>query len=323
MNRIDRLTAIITFMQGRQRVTVEELSERYDISTRTVYRDLRALQEGGIPIGSEAGEGYFIASGYHLPPVMFDRNEAAALLAGDRLMQKWDHTELGKAYHNALDKIRAILPHREKEYFDTLDRHIKAFHYRNENEPEPDDRIFGFLQNAIYKKEVVRIEYFSPYSRETTRRDVEPMGLLLMGNHWYLAGWCRLREDYRSFRLDRFRKFSPTGIRISDTSGHSLQEYYEQYLHEEKDLREVVVRFGKEVLRYVGDQKYWHGWAWEEEVEDGVEMTFLCSHLEFFCRWLLLWGKGIKIIRPAEVEERVAVLSEELYHHYVTPAGTE
>src|SRR5690625_7233721 len=88
MNRIDRLTAIIIFLQGRKFVTVDELSDRYGLSARTVYRDLAALQEAGVPIGSEPGKGYFIVRGYHLPPVMLNRDEASALLAGERLMQK-------------------------------------------------------------------------------------------------------------------------------------------------------------------------------------------------------------------------------------------
>ena len=102
MNRIDRLTAIIIYLQGHQRVTVEEMANRYDISERTVYRDLSALHEAGVPIGSEPGEGYFIVKGYHLPPVMFDKEEAAALLAGERLMQKWSNTALGESYLSAL-----------------------------------------------------------------------------------------------------------------------------------------------------------------------------------------------------------------------------
>ena len=94
MNRIDRLTAIIIFLQGRKFVPVETLAERYSISQRTVYRDLRALEEAGVPIGFETGKGYFIMRGYHLPPVMFDKNEAVSLLAAERLMQPWNNNEL-------------------------------------------------------------------------------------------------------------------------------------------------------------------------------------------------------------------------------------
>lgn len=316
MNRIDRLTAIIIFLQGRKYVTVRELADRYAISERTVYRDLRALQEAGVPIGSETGRGYFIVKGYHLPPVMFDRNEASALLAGERLMQKWKHTDLGKSYQSALDKIRAILPPEDKEYFETLDQHIQAFHYRNKNLPRPDDHIFVFLQNAIFKKEILEICYESPYKREQTRRKVEPLGLLLMGNHWYLAAWCRLREDYRMFRLDRFLDFKSTGIHRSDPPGHTLKEFHEQNLHKEKELEEVTVWFAEDIIRYIGDSKYHHGWAWEKETEDGLEITFLTSYPEYLARWILLWGNGARVLNPTDVKARVKELVEELYIHY-------
>ncbi len=316
MNRIDRLTAIIIYLQGRKYVPVKDLSERYNISERTVYRDLAALQEAGVPIGSEPGRGYFIVKGYHLPPVMFDRNEASALLAGERLMQKWDQTEIGKSYLSALDKIRSILPPDEKEYFETLDKHIQAFHYKNENLPQPDDRIFVWMQNAIFKKEVIEICYESSYKSDKTTRKVEPLGLLLMGHHWYLAAWCRLREDYRMFRLDRFHDFKFTGIKLSEPPEHTLKEFHERNLDEEKELTEVTVWFEKDIVRYIGDSKYRYGWAWEEKKADGLEMTFLTSHPESLARWTLIWGNGAKILRPKSVKEKAKEFTKELYEHY-------
>lgn len=316
MNRIDRLTAIIIYLQGRQRVTVDELSARYDISNRTVYRDLRALQEAGVPIGSEQGEGYFIVKGYHLPPVMFDKDEAAALLAGERLMQKWSETKLSESYLSALDKIRAVLHSREKEYLDTLDKHIKAFPYPDEEHISTDHRVFVFLQNAIVKQEVVDIEYYSPYKDQFSQREIEPLGLLLRGNHWYLAAWCRLRTDYRMFRLDRIESYQKTLKKLPDPPEHTLKEFSEQSLREEKDLNEVVVKFDQEMIRYMGDQKYYHGWVSEEKLEDGVAMTFLIASFEYFTRWLLMWGDGVTIHQPRQLKERVRELSEELYRHH-------
>lgn len=316
MNRIDRLTAIIIFLQGRKYVLVEDLAQRYDISERTVYRDLAALQEAGVPIGSEPGQGYFIVKGYHLPPVMFDRNEATSLLAGERLMQKWNQTELGKSYLSAIDKIRSILPPDEKEYFETLDQHIQAFHYQNDHLPQPDDQIFVSLQNAIFKREVIQIEYYSPFNRDTTQRKVEPLGLLLMGNHWYLAAWCRLREDYRMFRLDRFHNFKFTGIKLSDPPKHTLKEFHDHNLDEEKELTEVTIWFAEDQVRYIGDSKYHHGWAWEEETDDGLEMTFLTCHPEYLARWSLTRGSGAKILKPESVKEKAKELVKELYEHY-------
>src|SRR5699024_7959095 len=163
------------------------------ISERTVYRDLKALQEAGVPIGFESGAGYYIVKGYHLPPVMFSKDEAAAMLAGERLMQRWSDTSLGKSYQMALEKIRAVLRSREKKYLDTLDQHLKAITYPDEHKTDEDHKVFIFLQDAIVRRKVVALEYYSPYRDQTTQRDVEPLGLLLRNNRWYLGAWCRLR----------------------------------------------------------------------------------------------------------------------------------
>ncbi|MEL7834123.1 YafY family protein [Fodinibius sp. Rm-B-1B1-1] len=316
MNRIDRLTAIIIYLQGRQRVTVDELANRYNISNRTVYRDLRALQEVGVPIGSEKGKGYFIVKGYHLPPVMFDKDEAAALLAGERLMEKWSETKLSQSYSAALDKIRAVLRSREKEYLDTLDQHTKTFTYSDERQVEIDKRVFGFLQDAVVNGTVISIEYYSPYKDQHTQRDLEPLGLLIRGNYWYLAAWCRLRTDYRMFRVDRIESYKKTGEQLAESPEHSLQEFSEQSLREEQDLEEVTVQFDKEMVRYLGDQKYYRGWVSEEKVDGGIKMTFLTSSLEYFARWLLMWGKGVTVHQPEQLKERIRELSNELYRHH-------
>lgn len=317
MNRIDRLTAMIIYLQGRSRVTVEEMADRYEISARTVYRDLRALQEAGVPIGSEPGEGYFIVKGFHLPPVMFDKDEAAALLSGERLMQQWSGTQLSKSYLSALDKIRSVLNSREKEYLDTLDERLRTFPSPDERKLSADYQIFGFLQDAIVNRNVIDIKYYSPYRDEFTQRKVEPLGLLLRSNYWYLAAWCRLRTDYRMFRIDRIENFRTTSERLPDAPEHSLRTFSEENLRNEKDLHEAVVRFEKVMARYVGDQKYYQGWVGEEKLEDdSIEMTFLCASLEYFARWLMIWGGNVEVVRPEWVKNRVRELSEELFRHY-------
>ena len=316
MNRTDRLTAMIIYLQGRPRVSIKEMAERYDISKRTVYRDLRALQEAGVPIGSEEGKGYFIIKGYHLPPVMFDKDEVSALLAGERLMEKWSETKLSQSYTDALDKIRSVLRSPEKEYLNTLDQHIKTFTYGDERQAETDYRIFIFLQDAVVNKEVIAIKYYSPYKDQYTQRDVEPLGLLIRKNYWYLAGWCRLRTDYRMFRVDRIEHYKKTGDRLSDPPEHSLQEFSEQSKHEEEDLQEMVVQFDEEMVRYLGDQKHYRGWVSEEKVDGGVKMTFLTSSIEYFARWLMMWGDGVTVQKPEKLKTRVRELGKELHEHH-------
>ncbi|MFV1883761.1 MAG: helix-turn-helix transcriptional regulator [Balneola sp.] len=318
MNRIDRLTAIIIFLQGRKYVPIEELAERYSISERTAYRDLRALEEAGVPIGNEPGKGYFILRGYHLPPVMFNKNEAMALLAAERMMQRWNNSELGRSFQSALDKIRSTLPSDEKEYFETMDSHIRNYYHFEVDNALSDDRIFSFLQNAIFKKHVIELEYKRQYGEESTLRKIEPLGLLIMGRNWYLAGWCRLREDYRTFRLDRFQSYKLTGELINASDRHSLKDFYDRKLHQEKDLKEVTIQLNKKLARMIGDQKHWHGWAWENVTDDGVEMTFLTPSIEYTAYWLLSLGTSIKVIRSDEMKEKLRQLTQDLAEHYGT-----
>src|SRR5688572_22198956 len=98
MNRIDRLTAILVQLQTKRVVKAEEIADRFEISLRTVYRDVKALMEAGVPIGSEAGKGYFIVDGYHLPPVMFTENEASAMLVGGKLVEKMTDKSIRKEF---------------------------------------------------------------------------------------------------------------------------------------------------------------------------------------------------------------------------------
>lgn len=317
LNRIDRLTAMIIFLQGHKHVTVEEMVERYNISERTVYRDLKALQEAGVPIGSEPAKGYFIVKGYHLPPVMFSKEEAAALLTGERLMQQWQGSSLSDSYQSSLDKIRAVLSGQEKEYLDVLDEHIKAFPYTETSNAPHDREIFNFLQESIFKREVITIDYYSPYQDKITQRDIESLGLLLRGTKWYLAAWCRFRENYRMFRVDRIKSHRRTGIILNEPLAHTLKDFYETNLKsEEKEIQKVVVRFSHEMFRYLGDQKYHYGWVSQEEVDDGKELTFLTYSIEYIARWLLSWGKDIQIKEPQILINRVQELSAELYQHY-------
>ncbi len=316
MNRIDRLTSIIIYLQGRKRTTVEKLAGRYEISERTVFRDLRALEEAGVPIGSEPGEGYFIVKGYHLPPVMFSKSEAASMLAGERLMQRWQNTELGRSYNSALEKIRSVLPPDDQLYFESMDEHIQTYPYKHNNSSIPNEQIFSSLQNSIFKKEIVELVYSRPYNDEQTRRKVEPLGLLIMGRHWYLAAWCKLRENYRMFRLDRIIKFNPTGIKLRQPPEHTLQDYYDHNLNTEKELTEVVLRFDKKFARFIGDQKYWHGWAWEKPVGDYIEMTFLSASLNYMSHWLLMSTTAVTVVKPEELQTKMRKLSEELARHY-------
>ena len=316
MQRLDRLAALLTSLQSGRWKTAEELAQRYAISTRTVYRDIRALQQAGVPVLSEAGRGYSMMEGYRLPPVMFSREEAVALLTGEKLMRKQNSARLRRDYGAAMEKIRAVLRSADKDYVDALDGKLAVYAYPVQPLPPQYDQLFHFLEEALCHRQVVELTYFSPQRGDTNRREVEPLGLLQMGSAWYLAGWCRLRNDYRSFRLDRVSEYRLSGEQLPPDAEHTLEQFVRRYAQQGQGEK-AVVRFAADVQRYVGEEKYRRGWVSETAQEDGsLEMVFLLESQEPFARWLLTWGTGVAVLEPAELVAKMAGLAEELHRHY-------
>ncbi len=317
MNRIDRLTAILIQMQTKRIVKAEEIADRFEISLRTVYRDVKALMEAGVPIGSEAGKGYFIVDGYHLPPVMFTQEEGSAMLFAGKLVEKMTDNSIRKAFESALIKIKAVLNESEKDHLETLQSHIEVKKMPQDDQPFP-NHFLTSLQKAAVDKEVVRIEYSTNYTEEVTRREVEPIGLFFYGNAWHLIAWCRLRSGYRDFRTDRIKTLKSTGTKFDSRNLLSLQEYLATVVQDNREMEKVVVVFEKSHARFISNTKYLYGFASEEEVDTKVRMTFLTGHLKSLCKWLLMFGNGATLEQPEKAKDIIADLLEELNFHYHT-----
>ncbi len=160
MNRIDRLTAILIQMQTKRIIKAEEIADRFEISLRTVYRDVKALMEAGVPIGSEAGKGYFIVDVYHLPPVMFTQEEGSAMLFAGKLVEKMTDNSIRKEFDSALLKIKAVLNEAEKDHLENLHAHVEVKNMPHDQPPFPND-FLTTIQKAAVNKDVLKMEYAS------------------------------------------------------------------------------------------------------------------------------------------------------------------
>jgi len=158
MNRIDRLHAILTHLQSKKRVTAQEIADRFNISLRTVYRDVKALDESGVPVIGEAGSGYSIMEGYRLPPVMFTQEEAGALLMGSKLAEQLTDDSVIRNYSSALYKIKAVLRGDDKAHVETLTDHIEIMASRIPKE-EASHPYLAAAQIAIVDKKVLFLRY--------------------------------------------------------------------------------------------------------------------------------------------------------------------
>lgn len=314
MNRIDRLTAILIQLQSKKVVRAEEISKRFEISLRTVYRDVKALMEAGVPIGSEAGKGYFIVDGYHLPPVMLSQDEASAILLAGKLVERMTDHSVRNAFESALMKIKSVLNEADKEHLDFLQSHIEVRREPQARSEFPDNFLTD-IQKATVNHEVLRLTYVNN-NKEESVREVEPIGLFYYASAWHLIGWCRLRNNYRDFRSDHIKGLVNTGKKFENNNTLSLQDYFAQMMRTNQDLEKVVIRFDKEVGRYLGQQKYTYGFVSEEEAGHQIRMTFMTAYKRAIARWILTMGPSAEIESPEELKEMTAILAEEVYDHY-------
>jgi predicted DNA-binding transcriptional regulator YafY len=221
MNRIDRLFGILTFLQSRKYVTAEAIAEKFGMSVRTVYRDIKALNEQGIPVSFEQHRGYFVVQGYFLPPVSFSTDEANALLLMERMVQGFADRSIQTHYTSALNKVKAVMRHSDKEKLEFLGKNI---HFQLPECFMPDFEYLSPLQNAITARHIVLLDYKNNKS-EVSQRRVEPIGLVYYALAWHLIAWCHLRNEYRDFKIARILKAKDLELPFSKQDHIELHEY--------------------------------------------------------------------------------------------------
>jgi len=307
MNRIDRISAILIQLQSRRVVKASNIASRFNISLRTVYRDVKTLEEAGIPIIGEAGVGYSIMDGYRLPPVMFTKEEATAFLTAEKFVEKLTDASTMANHKSAMYKIKAILRSSEKDLLEDIDSHIEVFKNRYHPVNTGNDYIQTIL-NSIVNKNIITIDYFAFHSQENTNRDIEPVGIFYIDSYWHLIAYCQLRKDYRDFRIDRIKKLYVTDELF--TSQHPTLKAYIAQTAKEKHLETVVIKVEKEVYSRLDQQKYYSGFVSEKDLGECMEMTFLTASLEGFSRWYMMFGDRAKILSPDSLKDRIRSIIE-------------
>ncbi len=303
MNRIDRISAILIQLQSRKIVKAQDIADRFDISLRTVYRDVKTLEAAGIPLIGEAGVGYSLMDGYRLPPVMFTLEEATAFITAEKLVEKLTDSVNSEHYQSAMYKVKAVLRTAEKDFITSMDNRIEVLKAKRPPHVNADVNPLQTILKAIAEKKILSLQYFAYYRQEYTQRCIEPIGVFYLDNYWHLIAWCKMRNDYRDFRFDRITDLMMTDQRYNDK--HPSLKSYLDNMYQDKNLTEITVRVSLHAAIHLGEQKYYHGFTCEKETADGMEMSFLTSSLEGFSRWFLTFADHAQIIAPENVRERV------------------
>lgn len=313
MNRTDRLVAMVMFLQGRRVVKAEELATHFEVNIRTVYRDVSALSEAGVPVMGEAGVGYSLVKGYHLPPVMFTAEEAIALFIGGEMVKQFADASLSGPMESAVLKIRSVLPRERQDDLERLTRATAIFGSPRLSSGI-DQRTLLPVQQAIVSLRVLRMTYCGKARPADTVRDVEPLGITYHGGVWYLVAWCRLRQDFRYFRLDRMKAVEVLNTRFAPRPDFSLRRYLEENMTAEERVP-ARAWFSTNALERVRRESY-AGIVAEHPEAGGTEVELRTFSLEWLARWILSFGREAEARWPAKLRTLVRSEAEAVAKKY-------
>lgn len=302
---------MVLLLQGRRVITAEEIAAHFETSVRTVYRDIAALGEAGVPIVAEAGVGYSLARGYHMPPVMFTEDEAAALVIGAEVTEQVADETLKRSIGGALLKIRSVLPADRRDYVSRLERTLSV-QFRRPTAPGTD---LMSLQDAVIRGRCVRLSYNAGRRGDITERIVEPLGVVFYSQQWHLIAWCRLREAERDFRLDRIVKWEVMTETFTGHEDFSLEEFLRKDT-EGMEKMPAVLRLAPEALEHF--RAYAPSTSLREEtLADGwrrIEiLSFAPQHL---ASWLLSFGTRLVVEHPPELREALRTEAKAILAQY-------
>lgn len=308
MNKLDRISALLVQLQSRPIVKATDMAERFDVSVRTIYRDMRTLSEAGVPICGNSGIGYSLVEGYRLPSLMFTKEEAIAFLTAEKIIEQLTDAQNSNFFRQGMDKIRAALRTVDKNYLHNMDDSIAIYKSRKIQESLPN--LLQILLSSINDKLIVEIDYTNA-DGGNSQRDLEAVGITYSYPSWYLSAWCHLRKEYRMFRLDRIGN-----IKITDrgyTKNHPSLESLLVEVDSPKSLSEVVLHTTKETARYNVDKSYFMGLTEEKELADGlIEQTYMTYSFEPLARWVLANADTTSVVSPDGVKDIIKQIIKKL-----------
>ncbi len=223
MNRLNRLTSILIQLQGKRLTTAAEIAKRFEVSNRTIYRDIQTLRLAGVPIGEDEGKGYFLADGYRLPPVMFSIEEARALVTTGNILNYHTEDSLKRNYESALLKIKAVLSLNDKEKLEFLNSRIGF-----QKPWAPASSYLDIIQNSITECEKLLIKYLPRDGEQLSERIIHPYAVYFSGAVWTTIAFCELRKQIREFRLDRIKEIKSLQTFFKPDKTFSFEQYLEE-----------------------------------------------------------------------------------------------
>jgi predicted DNA-binding transcriptional regulator YafY len=313
MNRTDRLLAIVLELQAAGRRRAEDLAATFEVGKRTIYRDIQALCEAGVPVISTPGQGYSLLEGYFLPPLRFTPDEALLLLLGADVMAQSFDAEYRAAAHAASRKIAGALPERLRAEVRSLQESIR-FVADGGVRPEQVE-LLRQLRRAIVGGHSVRFRYYARRSHDGggahSARSADPYALVHVMGAWHMTGYCHLRQDLRNFRVERMDQLVVMPQTFTRPPGFTPDQ------RDGNDQRTLTVRalFDPAVAPWVREAPSFFT-VGQEQRDDGLLVTLRVRHERDVLQWLLGWGARVRVLEPESLRSLLAREAEQIARNH-------
>lgn len=314
MNRTDRLLAIVLELQGKGTVTAEMLAETFGVTKRTIYRDIGALSEAGVPVAAEAGVGYSLVEGYFLPPVNFTKEEAIMLLLGADFIAQSFGREYGESASAAGRKIEAVLSATTRKEVQELKRSMRFLSMGQPGKGH-ELEILRQIRRAVIERKTIRFTYYKRYAQGNEgplTREVDPYILMNISGNWLCGGYDHLRKATRSFRLSRFEK-----LEITDRSFVRPKHFLKAFSQHDGFSITVKALFRPDVARWVLESRPYFVASYRHSGK-GLLVTLKGNNEEQILQWLLSWGSRVKVLSPESIRTMLTTEAERVLasHRY-------
>lgn len=315
-NRTERLFNIILLLQNRPNLSSRDLADHFSVSRRTIFRDLRALAESGVPLTYGGEGGYEILDGYQLHPLMLDAREAAVLLVGTEFMKMQADDALSRDAQHVAMKIRAELPEEVREYVDRLrDRTVLDPYWVNAVRVErQEEGHWNKVAEAVARQHTVAMQYMVESRSELTQRRIDPLGLVYYTDHWNVIAFDHLRKDIRSFKLDQIERMQVSSSRFEWPAGFDLQAYLTER-GAPRDAETIRIRLPAEGYPQLRG-RIPATVQQTSEIDGMVEVSFTFDNLDYLARWALRLPDEARILAPQALRTRVRDLARQIAAQY-------
>jgi predicted DNA-binding transcriptional regulator YafY len=318
MAKNDNMLAILWMLNSGVKMTAKQISEKLEINIRTVYRYIDALCASGVPIISDPGHngGYSLLNNFIRAPLLFDMEEKKALLHA-AVFAKEAGYPLSEALGNATSKLK-MYSNQEQESI--LNHHLAGFEVINRMGDPSVQPVLAELEQAVANEFSVEIDYRTGHEEQPKNRVIDPYGMLYWNNKWYTVAFCHLRNEIRSFRVDRILLIKCTQIIFKRPETFSTREFFMKNLLPDlvgKDgLISLIIEGRSEALDELC--KHWFfGHHLKERTSNQAIFLFEEKSIQIYVPYFLLsYGKSIQIIEPQSLKEKLVAVASELMEYY-------